>query len=305
MKIFKIIAFLFGLLFLVGGSCNSVDTTQSNKIEQSEIYQDYNVRENDGNYDVTAFFRIGGKTGTTLALSSPSKILFNGQPLKENLNTSNGTFYSISVPNATASGTFEFTDRKGKVYTNKISFAKISTLVKTIKPNGKTSVEIPLSRQLSDESGIHLLLSNGENTSTEFVGSVFDASLSPSKKSIIVKPVVFQKFKGGIVRVNLDVTDSNPTQEGTYLGGLMSFSYKTTPSNSATTVSDETKIAVNKAIKTATNSNIRTTANVKTGNVNTRITNINPTANTNIANVNSTANAANTRVKMNVKTSSK
>ena len=229
----KLFFFAIAILFLVGGACPSNETTQSNKIAQTEIFQSYFVKENAGKYEVTAFFRIGGDTGTTLALVSPSKILFNGQPLVEHLNTSSGTFYTIEVANTTQNGTFQFTDRQGKTYTNKIDFFKISPLAKNLTATGSTQISVPLSRAIADSTNLTLKLSNASNTETSFVGSVFDSELAPNKVSVIVKPEAFTKFSRGNISLAFDVTDSISTQQGTNLGGNMSFSYQTTPVNIA------------------------------------------------------------------------
>ncbi len=292
MKLFKIIAFLIGVLFMVGGACPSNDTTQSNKIEQSEIYQNYSIGESNGNYEVAAFFRIGGSTGTTLALSSPSKILFNGQPMKENLNTGSGTFYSISVPNTTPNGTFEFTDRKGKVYTNKMEFAKVSLLASSIKANGSTPIEIPLSRPVSESPNLKLEITDGTDRNTELIGSIFDASLNATKNAIVVKPVVWEKFKNGNLQVSLDVTDSIPTQQGTNLGGMMSFSFESKPATVALLKSGKTNtVAANAKPKANVNSNIKPAATANTSNVNIP--------------ANTTANVANKQVSANTNVSVK
>ncbi len=229
----KLFFFTIAIFFLVGGACPSNETTLSNKIAQSEIYQNYFIKENAGKYEVTAFFRIGGDTGTTLALVSPSKILFNGQTLVEHLNTSSGTFYTIEVANNTPNGTFQFTDRQGKIYTNKIDFLKISPLAKNLTATGSTQISVPLSRAIADSTNLTLKLSSASNTETSFVGSVFESEIAPNKVSVIVKPEAFAKFSRGNISLAFDVSDSVSTQQGTNLGGNITFSYQTTPVNIA------------------------------------------------------------------------
>ncbi len=235
LKILKIVLSTIGILFLVGGACPSNETTPSNKVAQSEIYQSYSISENGGNYDVTAFFRIGGETGTTLALSPPSKILFNGQPLKESLNTSSGTFYTVSVPASASNGTFQFTDRNGKTYTNKIELAKFTILAKNLKSNGATPLTIPLSRAVSRDTSLTLEMQDANTTNSEMVGDIFNVSLSEAKNTIVVKPEAWKDFSRGNIALNLRVSDSVATQQGTNLGGKITFNYETSSVNVALT----------------------------------------------------------------------
>jgi hypothetical protein len=235
LKILKIVFSTIGILFLVGGACPSNETTPSNKVAQSEIYQSYSISENGGNYDVTAFFRIGGETGTTLALSPPSKILFNGQPLKESLNTSSGTFYTASVPSSATTGTFQFTDRNGKTYTNKIELAKFTILAKNLKSNGTTPITLPLSRAVSGNTSVTLLMQAANSSNTELIGDIFNVSLNEGKNAIVVKPEAWKDFSRGNVALNLRVADSVGIQQGTNLGGKITFNYETSAVNVALT----------------------------------------------------------------------
>jgi hypothetical protein len=248
-KIIKIVLFAVSVFFLVGGSCPSNETTQSNKVAQTEIFQSYTVRENAGKLEVVAYFRIGGETGTTLALVAPSKILFNGQQLTENLNTGSGTFYTIEVPKNAETGTFQFTDRKGKVYTNKIELSKIATLAKNITANGTSPVSIPLSGSLSENSSLSVELSSPNNSENLFVGSIFETELAEDKKSLIVKPEAFKEFQKGNLVLKLDVTNSIPVEQGTNLGGSIAYSYKTNPVNISLTKTPKSTVSSAKASK--------------------------------------------------------
>ncbi len=229
----KFFLFTVGILFFTGGACPSNDTTASDKIAQTEIYQSYLIAQNGQNYDVTAYFRVGGKTGTTLALSAPSKIVFNGQAMQEHLNTSSGTFYTVSVPGNTPNGTFAFTDRKGKIYTNNIDLSKVGLKSNALRVNGTVPISIPLSRPASDSMSFNLEM----NDQTVFVESTQDdtteAYFDKTKNSIIILPAAWKKISKGNVAMILEVRNDIPTQQGTALGGNIEFTYNTTPLNIA------------------------------------------------------------------------
>jgi hypothetical protein len=228
-KLLKLVLFIVGVLFFTGGACPSNDTTQSNKIAQSEIYQSYAVSESGQDYRVTAFFRVGGPTGTTLALVTPSKVTFNGQTMQEQKNTSSGTFYTINIPKNTASGTFAFSDREGKTYTNKIDLAKISLNSSSPQVNGAAPVAIPLSGHLTDDPDFNLEINDQTFSVDAAPNNNSEAYLDKAKNSIVVVPAAWKKIPNGNVSLNLEVKYTIPTQQGTGLGGSIIFNYKTAP----------------------------------------------------------------------------
>ena len=225
----KLILFLPLVLFITGGACPSNDTTASNKVAQSEIYQSYSITQNGQNYDVTAYFRVGGKTGTTLALSAPSKVAFNNQPMQEHLNTSSGTYYTVSVPNNTPTGTFAFTDRSNRTYTNKIELSKTALAAKNLRINGASSIALPLSRPALETANLNLEV----NDQTIFVGSapseMNEAYYDRTKNSIVILPAAWKNVPNGNSAINLEVRNAIPTTQGTALGGEIVFTYQTAP----------------------------------------------------------------------------
>ncbi len=225
--VLKTALFFLGIIFFTGGACPSNDTTQSNKVAQTEIYQSYSVEQNGANYDVKAYFRIGGKTGTTLALSAPSKVTFNGQPMQEHLNTTSGTFYSAALPASTASGTFAFTDRNSKTYSNQIDLSRTSMTAANLKVNGAAPVAIPLSRVTADSGNFDLEL-NGQSVFLNSPGdATAEAYYDKPGNAIVILPAAWKKVTNGTVAIDLEVRDIIPIQQGTALGGEITFNYKT------------------------------------------------------------------------------
>jgi len=230
--VLKTALFFLGIIFFTGGACPSNDTTQSNKVAQTEIYQSYSIESEGANYLVTAYFRIGGKTGTTLALSPPSNVTFNGQAMKEHLNTTSGTFYTATVPNTTTDGTFAFTDRAQKVYTNKIDMTRVALAPGKLAVNGTTPVALPLTGSPADSANFNLELNNQMVIVSSGPGNSAEAYYDKSKNAIVVLPAAWSKTTNGTVAIDLEVRNSISTQQGTQLGGEMTFSYDS-PSASA------------------------------------------------------------------------
>ena len=231
--ILKTVSLFIGLAFLMGGACPSNDTTASNKIEQTEIYQNYSIAENGKYYDVTAYFRIGGKTGTTLALSSPSKVTFNGQPMEEHLNTTSGTYYTTTVPATTKDGTFAFTDRNSKIYSNRIDLIRVALTPAKLAVNATTPVAMLLVGKVSDTATLNLELNDQMVIVSNGPGDVAEAYLDSAKNSIVVMPAAWAKVANGNVAIDLEVRNSISTQQGTRLGGDMNFVYNSPPANAS------------------------------------------------------------------------
>lgn len=257
--VLKTVALFISLAFLMGGACPSNDTTASNKVEQSEIYQSYSIQQNGNSFDVTAYFRIGGKTGTTLALSAPSKVTFNGQPMQENLNTSSGTYYTANVPANTTQGVFAFTDRNSKTYSNRIDLTRVTLAPSKLATNGTTPVALPLSGTPSDASAFNLQLNDRMVIVSSGPGEFAEAYLDKTTKSIVILPKAWEQVAGGAVTVELEVRNFTPTQQGTALGGDMNFVYDSPPTIGTFA---KAKVAANKAIanKAAANKPVANTA---------------------------------------------
>jgi hypothetical protein len=230
MNVFLRSAFIFlGVFVFTGGSCPSNDTTASNKVAQSEIYQSYSVTQIGDSYDVMAYFRVGGRTGTTLALVAPSRITINGQVMKENLNTSSGTFYSTTIPTSTTSGTFVFTDRNSKSYTNNIDLSRVAINASKTNSNGAEPLAVPLSRAPGETASLTLQLNNRLVFVDAAKGEMSEAFYDRTARSIVILPTAWKDLPNGSVSLDLEIRDNNSTQQGTDLGGEMTFTYDAAP----------------------------------------------------------------------------
>ncbi len=231
--------FLSGLLLifcLMGASCPSRETTESDKIAQTEIYQSYSVKADGEQFRATVFFRIGGKTGTTLALVAPSKITCNGQPMQEVRNSFSGTSYSLMIPRSATTGTFVFSDRNGKNYTNTIDLRATNWRTKINTINAAQSFAIPLANNInSAQTDFRLELNSANNNSQTilFSGTQADSSArahyDANANAIVIEPAAWQEIRRGAVTLNLGVTVNTPVQQGTRLGGEIQFDYEPTP----------------------------------------------------------------------------
>lgn len=102
-------------------SCLSKDAANSGSVDQSDIYQAYSVTYDAGDKELsaTATFRLGSATGTTLSLSKPSVVSFNGEEMEMENSVFTGIYYRLAKQmDFVNTCTFVFVDTKKKEYIN-------------------------------------------------------------------------------------------------------------------------------------------------------------------------------------------
>ena len=120
MKKFFHLVLAFSCLVLF--SCEKEETGE---IDQSKIHTEYEVYY-DANKEITVAkvtFRNASEEGDKLKLSSSAKVTFNDTELTLD---EGQTLYSLTLNDEVLSGTFEFTDTDGEVFTNSIDLKSIA-----------------------------------------------------------------------------------------------------------------------------------------------------------------------------------
>lgn len=247
----KALIFVIAALSFTGGACPSRETTSSNRVAQSEIYQNYSVVQSGDHYEVTAWFRVGGKTGTTLALVSPSIVKFNGRSMNENLNTATGTFYSLTEPLETTAGVFEFTDRDNKTYTNRIDLRRAALHGSVPRSNGSAPVAIALKPEVPSTATVCLELNDLMVSVDAAPADQSEAYHDREKNTVVILPAAWSKVESGKVAVDVEIYDAISTQQGTRLGGEISFRYNPAPVTIAYAKSSKGKTSARRSAKTS------------------------------------------------------
>jgi hypothetical protein len=288
-----ILLFLLLAILLISG-CETRETGNIKDVTQSEIYQDLSFTSNGSTTIVKATLSFAGVRGTTLKLTNPSKILFNGQPLDEKTGQSTGTYYEKSFDTVLNGGTFTFTDTKGKTYTNKVELPSIDfkTLPTQINRAAVTKLPIENGTKIADSS-VQLKISYQDKQG--FQGK--DVSVFPLRKgndsayfdaktqSIIIEPAIWsniQGIKANKVEIEITSKSSQNLQQATAIGGKISSEYN---GKTITATLSGKSIATAAVPKTNTNIEIQS-ANIA-ANANTQ-----PQKNTNIS-----ENTANSLIK--------
>lgn len=135
----RLIVFISISFLLVSCSdfgCTSSEIGNSKDVNPDAIYFDYEVWADETNPDVTVNlqYRMGGKNGTTLVLDEPSKVLFDGEPMKVDSAKVTGAYYEIQKHAGSFAGkhTVTFTDLNKKEYKEEFEFVPFT--VDSIQP---------------------------------------------------------------------------------------------------------------------------------------------------------------------------
>jgi hypothetical protein len=216
-------------LFVILG-CASTETIESTKVSASEIYQSYVIESNKNKTNVTATFRIGGHTGTTIDLDAPAKVEHNGKPLNESgEGFFKGTDYQFSGA-FTENHRFAYTDSNGKVWQNEISLSPLEMTSKDIIISKSGSGVINLSRPVGEDESVDFSIysekhsmsnSNSGNNVSEFdYQSSLRVDLDPSRTMAKVRNLSLQKFVIGKARISLIVRKNKGVQHSAKSGAM-------------------------------------------------------------------------------------
>ncbi len=205
-------------------SCVSNETANSDTVKQSEIYQSYTVTYDSGDKELsaTASFRFGGSTGTSLALTTPSKVLFNDQEMTVDKNMFTGTFYEINKQITASPLSFDFlyTDNDKKTYKNTASIDAIAidTYPTSISKNEEFEVSWTGNPVLNGESVTVTLEGKDFFSSSQSISTVGASSVRFSRE-------LLKDVKSGSADIVVKRTKNFSLKESSHLGGNFSVTY--------------------------------------------------------------------------------
>lgn len=213
----------FAVVFV---SCKSNETSDSDKVVQTEIYQNYSV-----NYDaatktqsVSASFRFGGSNGTTLRLVKDSKVSWNNQPLHEGNSIFSGTYYETQkVGEIISENTFMYIDNDNKTYKNAVPLLKADPIVEGNIISKQSSNVISWSgfpSSAMDE--VKIILKD----------SVKEYYFYPTIKgtnNMVIKPSELNQVKEGNANIQIQRTVTSALQNGNAIGGEIYSEYLSVP----------------------------------------------------------------------------
>jgi hypothetical protein len=211
---------LLGLLLI---SCKSNETSDSDKVAQSEIYQSYFVEydASQNEFEASASFRFGGENGTTLRLVDKSNIAYNNNPMNAQTSGWTGTSYVYKRNGAVGvEHTFLYVNNDKESFKNTIPLMPAEPMLKNTTISKSKGVVISWTGMpLSSKDKIEILISDSSQThyfSPEIIGAT-----SLTLKSTDLLPVKTGNGELSIVRrVTLSLQNGKP------IGGVIGSEYK-------------------------------------------------------------------------------
>ncbi|MFZ4058143.1 MAG: hypothetical protein ACOYKE_08375 [Ferruginibacter sp.] len=220
-----------GALFFVGLgliSCSSTEIGNSKDVAQERIYQQYEVRYNAENPELTAYaqFRFAGSKGTTLVLNEPSSIRFDGNLIKVDSADFSGAYYQFYQPITKAWGShqFEFADYNKKVFTNSFTMEPFELDSFPNEIDANQPLNIPF------RAGIF-----GAEDEIDVSTIASDSSFSFSFKPIANKPIItiaaeqLKRQQGKPFKLLISLRKVLPLKETTAEGGTLLIRYTLKP----------------------------------------------------------------------------
>lgn len=265
----------------------SVDSVASNAVVSSEIYQDLTITGERNQLTASAVFRIGGATGTTLDLTAPSKIEYNGTEMTKSAPVSanipifaKGTTYFANAQTFRPAHQFSFTDKDGKVYKNSISLEPLELAVKTpFALSTKTPTAIRLSRPILQGEKLEITLDNftfNDISTTE--NAVY---LDASRQNLLISPsFLVKKEVKKSAQVAVRVSKSEALKDATPRGGSISISYQsadisanltTNPARNSANQAANVKANTNTGNQNGANSAVKSNTNISNKAINANI----------------------------------
>ncbi len=219
----------FVFIFLVT-SCGSSEIGESKDVNQATIYQDYKIvyeqGEDDDQVEIWSQFRFAGDDGTTLVLTKPSSITFDGQNIKVDSNEFSGAFYRLQVPVNSFFGKhrFVFTDIDKNKFVNEFYFDSLSLAALPVTASKTQPLNIQFeTTPLTGDDYIELAAINTDS-------SFSIKHLASEVGNIISIPVSeLQRQKGKKLKLEVMVCRKIPLQQSTKEGGQLVIYYSLKP----------------------------------------------------------------------------
>lgn len=209
----------------------SVDTVGSDEVKSEAIHQTYSLRydEDSDSTHLSAQFRVGGWSGTTVNLRSPASLTANGKGLtKESFL---GTSYSGIERGFVPAATFDFTDADGRHLSNSVRIDPLRLLKadQTVSVQRAYEVEIQRVNPVPEESvSVGLRQSRPRSDgSNEYIyaNGVFDIA----RGKAVFSTVELNKLNNGAATLVISRSKSTRLQQSTKEGGSISATYNLRP----------------------------------------------------------------------------
>ncbi len=231
------------LILLAYGSlalrCASSAKLESASVNQEDIRQQYSIRRTSEALEIRAVFRLHDKDGDTLALNPPSRVTYNDKEMPRRDAFMLGATYVADEKSYQAANKFQFTDTKGKTYTNAVHLDPLEFAAAMLQLKKTAPSVLPVTRIVKDDD-TRVVLSIRERSQKEFSAEVhggrgiagFRSSVyfDEARKAIVIEPDFLKAIAEGEVTVLLTVRkEQDSLEQATSRGGEMVIEYNANP----------------------------------------------------------------------------
>lgn len=209
-------------------SCASSEIGESKDVAQDKIYQQFNISytQENANAEVFSQFRFAGDKGTTLVLTSPSKLELDGKPIKVDSSAYGGAFYKTGQPISSFYGKHQlvFTDVNNKKYVNDFSFDQFKLV--NVPVNANKNQPLIIHYETAPLSGDDYIKISTSNTDSSF-SITHNATDASGNIEIPAKELLRQKVKN--LSLSATLYRKRPLQQNTAEGGILTITYALNP----------------------------------------------------------------------------
>jgi len=218
----RTLSYLVASGFALGLAGCSIDVVSSGSVKAEAIYQDYSASYSEDTQTTWFWgtFRVGGSTGTTVALDGRSSLLVNGVTARPS--SIFGQHYELSVgqgfvPNVTT----VWTDPNGAVYTNTLQIKAVSYSQPPLSP-------APLANPYTvfvSAPGLDATESVTARITQDTSGTVLSDSFNSASGTVTFSATTMANLKPGPARLTVIRSKSSSLLNTTNTGGFGSTSY--------------------------------------------------------------------------------
>ncbi len=217
---------LGGALLSLNLAC-SIDTVGSDQVKPDVIYQDYSVSysEDSTNTDFNGTYRVGGFSGTTIELISPSKVLVNGQQVGHY--NFLGTHYSMPVGGGYVSSVqIDWYSPDNVLFRNTATVKpiRITNAVSAVYPTQGYSLSVATDTLAYSES-VDATIQQTQNTLQGQTTVTIDGTYNSSTNKITFESYDLVKLVAGNATLSVSRSASLRLQNSTSVGGDLYTSY--------------------------------------------------------------------------------
>ncbi|MEO7210662.1 MAG: hypothetical protein ABIY35_06945 [Chitinophagaceae bacterium] len=217
-QIFSVMVFT-SLLF----ACNNNEIGDSKDVNPESIYIDYQVLYNENLDSINCFlqYRFGGKSGTTLVLTPPSHVNFNGENIAVDSSPILGAFYRKRFLRVGFEGanTIQFTDSKNEMHEETFNFEPFSCSVAPTVFKQPDGVAFTFEGVQNNDSILF------EISDTSSVSPNMDTIILIKNNKLIIPASAFIKLSPGILDFKFQKKQGRPLKNPLAEGGEFIFQY--------------------------------------------------------------------------------